>query len=139
MAKVKQLQVWLRESYFDTAQCELCRYYKNDFCKILEIEVRDEQVCDAYQGAENKYKSFQIAEKDILAFARGMRKMQPYKHIVIRGLDTPEGFLLIIRDTMKPRPHTFSIDMDFSNEHLAREHSWTQKEIDALIKKGSKQ
>lgn len=93
-------------------------------------------MCDAYQGANTKYKSFRVAEKDLPAFARGMVKMQPYKHIVMKGLDTPVGYLLIIRDTMKPKPHTFSIDMDFSNEHLAREHNWRQKEINTLIKRG---
>ena len=137
MAKISKLQVNLRKHYFDTAECEYCRYFTSSkICKVLEIEVDEEQVCDAYQGAEGKYISFHISESDIPAFARGMKMKQPYKHIVVKGLDTPIGFLIIIRDTMKPKPHTFSIDMDFSNEHLAREHNWTQEEVDSLISRG---
>ena len=127
----------LRNHQFETGECEYCRYFTfTSECAVLEQEVDSEQVCDAWQGDEKKYIPFEIDESDIPSFAKGMRKTQPYKHIVIGGHKTPVGFLIIIEDTMKPRPHRFSLDMDFSSTHLGREHHWTQKEVDRIIKLG---
>ncbi len=126
----------LRDHDFETAYCEYCRYFKGEFCKVLDVEVDEEQVCDAYQGAEGKYKPYKVAPKNVMAFAKGMKRLQPYKHIVVGGIDTPVGPLLLIKDTMRPKPHHFSLDMDFSVEHTSREHFWTQGEADKIIKAG---
>lgn len=129
----------LRNHQFPAGECEYCRYFTfTGECAVLEQEVDEEQVCDAFQGDEKKYKdnAFTIKPSDVAAFAKGMKKMQPYQHKVIGGHLTPVGFLLIIEDTMKPKPHRFSLDMDFSGEHLAREHHWGQPEIDRIIKLG---
>lgn len=131
---VKPFEVKLRKYDFDTASCEICRYYKEDFCEVLEIIVNDEQVCDAYQGDEKKFKPYEV--EDAMAFAKGMKIVQPYKHVVIKGIDTPVGVLLIIEDTMRPKPHRFSLDMKFSIEHTSKEHHWTQKEVNTLIRIG---
>ncbi len=136
MPKVSPRKVRLRDHDFDTAFCEICRYYDNDFCKVLEIEVEDLQICDAYQGDEKKYKPYTVDPADIMAFAKGLHRLQPYKHLVKGGLDTPVGPLLLIKDTMRPKAHHFSLDMDFSVEHTSREHFWTQSEADRIIKAG---
>lgn len=138
MPKVKPVQVRLRKYNFETAKCEFCRYFKDPFCKVLEIDVDPEQVCDAYQGAKEKFKPFKVAGEDAMAFIKGMRRRQPYKHFVVKGIDTPVGPLIIIRDSMKPVPHYFSLDLAFSNTHLAQEHHWTQKEVDRLISVGKR-
>ena len=140
MAKLAA-QLRLRKRQFETGECEYCRYYTfTGECAVLEQGVDADQVCDAFQGDEKRYKenAFTIKESDVPAFAAGMKRMQPYKHIVIGGHQTPVGFLLIIEDTMKPKPHRFSLDMDFSSEHLAREHHWTQAEVDRVIKLGKR-
>ena len=130
----------LRNHQFETGRCEYCRYWRSGYCQVLELVVDEAQVCDAFQADENVYKqyAFDIAEADVAAFAAGMKKMQPYEHKVLRGVDTPVGYLLIIEDTMKPKPHRFSLDMDFSSEHMAREHHWTQAEVDKIIRLGKK-
>lgn len=127
----------LRNHQFETGECEYCRYFTfTSECAVLEREVEAEQVCDAFQGDEKKYKENAFVISDVTNFARGMKKMQPYKHIVLGGYKTPVGFLIIIEDAMRPKPHRFSLDMDFSSEHLAREHHWTQKEVDRVIRLG---
>lgn len=138
MPNVSPRKVRLRGHDFVTAMCRLCRYYDDDFCKVLEEDVLDEQVCDAYQGAEKKYKPYHVVPEDIMAFAKGMRRLQPYKHIVVGGLDTPIGPLLLIKDTMRPKAHHFSLDMDFSVEHTSREHAWQQSEVNRIIKAGKR-
>lgn len=135
--KVSKTEVHYREKDFDTAECEYCRYFaKNNICKVLGIKVGKEWVCDAYQGDAAKFKSYKVKASDIPAFAKGMVILQPYKHIVVKGLNTPIGFLLIIKDSMKPKPHIFSLDMGFSIEHTSREHHWTQAEVNKIIKAG---
>ena len=58
-------------------------------------------------------------------------------HIVQRGFLTPEGPIVIIRDTMKPKPHVFSLSKAFHLEHTGGgEHGWTQKEVDRIISAG---
>lgn len=136
MPAIHPSRVRLRKHQFETAECGYCRYFDDGFCKVLEREVDEEQVCDAYQGDEKKYKLYEIADKDVMAFARGMRRLQPYKHIVMGGLDTPVGPLILIRDTMSPRPHYFSLDMEFSVEHTSREHHWTDSEVNRIIRAG---
>ncbi len=133
---VKPADVRLRQHEFETAKCSFCRYFKNPFCQVLAIDVDKEQVCDAYQGDEKKFKLYKVSKKDIIAFSKGMAKLQPYKHFVIKGINTPVGPLLLIRDSMLPKPHYFSLDMGFSVEHTSREHHWMQSEVDNLIKVG---
>lgn len=133
----------LRQHQFETGECQYCRYFNTATteCAVLDQEVDGEQVCDAYQGDEQRSKGerFTLEEGDIAAFNRGMKKMQPYKHIVIGAVDTPVGPLLLIEDTMKPVPHRFSLDMPFALDHLNKEHFWTQKEVDNLIRIGKQQ
>lgn len=137
--EVSKTEVHYRERDFDTAECEYCRYFgKNEICKVLTIKVGKDWVCDAYQGAPGKFKSYKVKASDIPAFAKGMVVLQPYKHIVVKGLSTPVGFLLIVKDTMKPKPHIFSLDMGFSIEHTSREHHWTQAEVNKIIQAGKK-
>lgn len=137
MPKITPTQVRLRQHNFETAECAYCRYFTSvSECKVLEIEVDSEEVCDAYQGSQAKFKPYKVADKDVMAFAKGMQRLQPYKHFVMKGLDTPVGPLLIIRDSMKPRPHFFSLDMKFSVEHTSREHHWTNTEVNRIIRVG---
>ncbi len=69
----------LRDHDFETAECEYCRYFENSGnCKVLEIDVDEEQICDAYQGAEGKYKPYKVAPENVMAFAKGMKRLQPY-------------------------------------------------------------
>ena len=133
MPKIKNSTLNLRKHDFETGECEYCRYFEELFdCKVIVGPVSRTLVCDAFQGGDN-YKKFTV--KDIRAFGKGMKKTQPYQHKVIGILETPVGWLMIIEDTMKP-PHRFSLDMPFSIEHLSREHHWTQKEVDKLIRIG---
>ena len=134
--KVENSVLRLREHDFETGECEYCRYFEAPVnCKILVGLVNSEKVCDAFQGGKN-FRKFHIGKEDIKAFGMGMKRTQPYKHIVLGILETPVGWLMILRDTMKPKPHRFSLDMPFSIEHLSREHHWTQKEVDRLIRIG---
>ena len=138
MSLVTSIQVRLRKHRFETAECEYCRYFVKGYCKVLDIDVDAEQVCDAYQGAQDKFKPYTVAKKDIMSFIKGMRRLQPYKHFVMKGIETPIGPLIIIKDSMKPIPHYFSLDMKFSLEHTSREHFWTQNEVDRIIRVGRK-
>ena len=95
-----------------------------------------EEVCDAYQGEEGKFPSYKVAEKDFGTFIDGMVKTQPYQHIVDRGIKSPVGWLVIIKDTMKPKPHIFSLNAEFHIGHTSREHGWTQDEVNKIIKAG---
>lgn len=139
MPQVTPRGLRLRDHDFDTMECEYCRYYEvsPQYCKVLEIEVEDFQICDAYQGAE-PFKGPVYTVSDPLAFAMGMKRLQPYKHIVMGGIDTPVGPLLLIKDTMRPKAHHFSLDMEFSILHTSREHGWLQSEADRIIKAGKR-
>ena len=136
MPKIRNSTLNLRRHDFETGECEYCRYFQSPTdCKVIVGPVSKEKVCDAFQGGRN-FKEFEIEDDDIKAFGNGIKKMQPYQHKVIGILEAPVGWLMIIQDTMKPKPHRFSLDMPFSIEHLSREHHWTQKEVDRLIRIG---
>jgi hypothetical protein len=136
--KVSNFALRLRKHDFETGECEYCKYFQRlTSCKVLVGPVEAEKVCDAFQGG-GKFKRYRVAQKDIEAFGQGMRTSQPYQHKVIKTLETPAGWLVIIEDTMKPKPHRFSLPIDFHMEHTAREHHWTQKEVDGLIRSGRK-
>ena len=138
MPDVSPRKVRLRGHDFETMECEYCRYFqKTGFCKILETWVKETQVCDAYQGSE-QFKGPIFEVDDPQAFGRGLNRLQPYKHIVKGGIDTPVGYLLMIKDTMRPKAHHFSLDMKFSNAHLSREHGWVSSEINRIIKAGKR-
>lgn len=138
MAYVTAKQIRLRDFDFETAECEYCKYFDEDYCKVLDQDVEKTQVCDAYVGDDKKFKeeAFKLKKSDYEAFTKGLIRIQPYKHFVTKFIDTPIGSLLLIKDSMRPKPHYFSLDFDFSNTHLAREHHWTQKEVDILVKLG---
>ena len=134
--KIKNSVLNLRKHVFETGQCEYCRYFQPPIdCKVLVGDVSKELVCDAFQGGKD-YEAFEIDDDDIKAFGVGMKRMQPYQHKVITMVEAPVGWLMIIQDTMKPKPHRFSLNMPFSVEHLSREHHWTQIEVTKLIKLG---
>ena len=134
--KVEQSIVKYRTHDFETAECEYCRYFlKPDTCKVVNGEINSEGVCDAYQGGDN-FKAYKVASEDILSFVKGMLIKQPYQHVVIKGINTPVGHLVLIKDTMEPKPHVFSLPIKFHIEHTSREHNWTQEEVDELIKIG---
>ena len=154
MPKVSSEKVRLRPKDFDTATCGLCRYFDikkksgpilpyektykggdRGYCAVLEGQVGEYYVCDAYQGDEDRYEAYIVRKSDLMAFARGMMLLQPYKHIVKGGIDTPVGVLLLLRDTMKP-PHHFSREISSLGDHLARVHGWAQKDINKIIKAG---
>ena len=137
MPKVKNSILNLRRHDFETGECEYCRYFEEPVdCKILVGPVSEEKVCDAYQG-DKGFEKFEVAEEDIEALGKGMWKTQPYQHRVVKMVETPVGWLMIIQDTMKP-PHRFSLNMPFSIDHLSREHHWLQKEVDGLIRIGKR-
>jgi len=138
MANVKPFQVRLRKFNFETAKCKICRYFKDPFCNVLGIDVSPQQVCDAYQGDKNKFKPYKVSDEDIQAFIKGMVRTQPYKHFVVKGIETPIGPLVIIKDSMKPKAHYFSLDMKFHMLHTSQEHHWLQKEVDKLVRVGKR-
>lgn len=135
--KLDNKKLNLRSADFpERGECEYCRYFIDPTgCKILKGPVTSEQVCDAIQGKDDG-SQYKVKKEDIFNFVKGMIKDQPYQHKVIAGYDTPEGPIVIIEDSMKPKPHRFSLPMEFSVLHTSREHHWTQKEVDALIKSG---
>lgn len=137
MPQVSPRKVRLRAHEFETMECAYCRYLDGVTCKVLEIRVEEDQVCDAYQGAD-PFKGPVFEVSDVQAFGRGLKRLQPYKHLVQGGIDTPVGYLLLIKDTMRPRAHRFSLDMKFSNSHLTKEHGWLQSEVNKIIKAGSR-
>lgn len=133
--KVSKSKLNYREADFPTGECEYCRYFLNEKCKVVEGDIDEEFVCDAWQGKEN-VKRYKIPSDKIEAFGKGMKKLQPYQHKVIDMIETPVGWLMIIEDTMKPKPHRFSLTAQFSIDHTSREHHWTQEEVDNIISAG---
>ena len=129
----------LRDKDFPGGKCSNCRYWVADqaenrgrACKIV-TEAAAELVCDAFQGAAEAVPPYEVRDEDWLAFVEGMVKDQPYQHVVLGGFLTPEGPIVIIKDTMKPEAHTFSLSKDFHIAHTTNEHHWTQKEVDKTI------
>ena len=139
--KIPEAEVNLRPKDFPTMKCAACRYFiagvePSAACKIV-TRAEPKLVCDAYQGATRRA-TYKVADKDWLAFVNGMVKEQPYQHVVLRGFLTPEGPIVIIRDTMKPKPHVFSLSKPFHLEHTGQgEHVWQQDEVDRIIGAGA--
>ena len=127
----------LREKDFPKGRCGLCRYFvEPNICKILEGPVAAELVCDGFQGIEEGFPPYEVRDEDWLDFVNGMVKEQPYQHIVVAGHLTPEGPIVIIKDTIKPKPHIFSLSKDFHIGHTSTEHHWTQEDVDGFIEAG---
>lgn len=130
----------LRPKDFPDGRCGLCRYFDAPTtCKIIEGPVEAEQVCDGFQGIEEGFPAYEVADEDWLAFVNGMVREQPYQHVVQSGHLTPEGPIVVIADTMKPKPHIFSLSKEFHVHHTSREHAWQQEEVDGLIERGRAQ
>lgn len=135
--KLSNDAVNLRSKDFSEGKCGNCRYFvEPNTCKIVVGPVAAEQVCDAFQGAAEAVPPYEVQDKDWVAFVNGMVKNQPYQHIVMSGHLTPEGPIVIIKDTMKPKPHIFSLSKKFHIAHTTNEHHWTQDEVDQLIEAG---
>jgi DNA adenine methylase len=127
----------LREKDFPKGRCGLCRYFvEPNVCKILEGPVAAELVCDGFQGIEEGFPPYEVRDEDWLDFVNGMVKEQPYQHIVVAGHLTPAGPIVIIKDTIKPKPHIFSLSKKFHIGHTSTEHHWTQEDVDQLIRDG---
>ena len=138
--KIDEAEVRLRSKDFPDGKCANCRYFitgeqPRDACKIV-TRAAPELVCDAFQGGEKAVPLYEVSDVDWLAFTNGMVKEQPYQHVVQRGFLTPEGPIVIIADTMKPRPHVFSLSREFHILHTTSEHFWTQGEVNRLIEAG---
>lgn len=135
--KLKNEVLNLRQKDFPKGRCGLCRYFsKPETCKILEGPVGAELVCDGFQGLTQGFPLYDVSDDNWLAFVQGMVKEQPYQHIVVAGHLTPTGPIVIIKDTIKPNPHIFSLSKDFHIGHTSTEHHWTQEDVDRLIKLG---
>ncbi len=127
----------LREKDFPKGRCGLCRYFvEPNVCKILEGPVAVELVCDGFQGIEEGFPPYEVRDEDWLDFVNGMVNEQPYQHIVVAGHLTPEGPIVIIKDTIKPKPHIFSLSKKFHIGHTSTEHHWTQEDVDQFIEAG---
>jgi len=136
--KVAKPDLNYRKADFPTGKCGVCKYFiKTGACKVVEGDIKAEDVCNAIQRPNNK-PTYKLPKGKEGAFGRGMVKEQPYQHIVDQMLNTPMGYLVIIKDTMKPKPHYFSLPIKFHIAHTSAEHHWTQKEVDNLIKIGEK-
>lgn len=145
MHQVERIQsdtVNLRAKDFPGGKCSNCRYWvanqgenRGRACKIV-TEAAPELVCDAFQGAPEAVPPYEVRDEDWVEFVEGMVKDQPYQHIVLGGFLTPEGPIVIIKDTMEPEAHTFSLSKDFHIAHTTNEHHWTQAEVDKLIAAG---
>lgn len=123
----------LRDANVPPMRCKPCRYFVAPTgCKVVVGPVAANLVCDAYQGTEG-LRTYDVSPGDFQAFVRGMEREQPYSHVVIDGHDTPVGPLVIIEDTMQPKPHRFSLTRDFHLAHTGSEHSWSQEEVDHLV------
>lgn len=137
--KIDKPRVNYRAKEFDTGKCGICRYFLPEgACSVVAGDIDPEFTCDAVNMTDKSAVRYKVKPEDAEAFAKGMVKEQPFEHNVLRGFNSPVGYLLIIQDTMKPKPHIFSISFDFSVEHTSREHYWTQEEVDRLIKSGKK-
>lgn len=119
-------------------RCEYCQYFQSpDQCKIVVGPVSRDQLCDWIQSrGVDDVPRYTVEDKDWLDFGKGMMELQPYQHIVKDIAITPVGPLVMIEDTMKPKPHRFSLTKDFHIEHTSLEHHWTQEEVDRIIQRG---
>lgn len=127
----------LRDKDFPKGRCGLCRYFvEPNVCKILEGPVAAELVCDGFQGIEEGFPPYEVRDEDWLDFVNGMVKEQPYQHIVVAGHLTQAGPIVIIKDTIKPKPHIFSLSKKFHIGHTSTEHHWTQEDVDGFIRDG---
>ena len=139
VSKLPNEKLNLRKSDFPTGKCGICKYFLAPTgCKIIVGPVAVDLVCNAVQGDQKKFVKYNVPKEDMEAFANGFVSQQPYAHNVVEAVNTPEGWIHIIKDTMKPKPHIFSIPLDFTIEHTSREHNWTQEEVNNLIKSGKK-
>jgi len=135
--KLKNEELNLRDAEFELGRCKNCKLFvKTTTCKILEGPVAANLVCDAIQGVKTMPR-YVVKEANKEAFAKGMVKLQPYSHKVIEGHNTPEGWILVIEDTM-PKPHRFSLSWNFSVEHTSREHYWNQDDADLITDAGKR-
>jgi len=129
----------LREAEKDNPgeRCSLCRYFEApEGCRIVERAGPD-LVCDWIQSREvEKALLYEVSDNDWIDFVRGMIDQQPYQHIVRDAAITPDGPLVLIEDTAKPRPHRFSLTKEFHISHSSLEHHWPQQEVDRLIEIG---
>ena len=122
-----------------TENCKNCVFFQSpNSCKIVVGPVSESLLCDWIQSRGLvKDPQYDVKDEDWLAFGRGMVAEQPYQHIVKDVALTPEGPLVLIEDTAKPK-HKFSLSKAFHIGHTTLEHHWTQKEVDRLIAKGKK-
>lgn len=136
--KVSQKDARYREFEFLPGQCQFCRYFlpQEQRCRVVDGPIRPDFVSDLFQGREASFRDHQYQVKNFGDFIRGMEKTQPYQHIVVGGFNTPEGYVVIIKDTMKPKPHVFSLSQEFHILHTSQEHHWTQEEVDRIEEAG---
>jgi len=135
--KLKNEVLNLRKAEFELGRCKNCTLFvKPTTCKILEGPVAADLVCDAIQGVKTMPR-YVVKEENKEAFAKGMVKLQPYSHNVVKGYNTPVGWILVIEDTM-PKPHRFSLSWNFSVDHTSREHFWNQEDADMITDAGKK-
>ena len=124
----------LREKDFPEGRCGQCRYFvESATCKILQGPVGAQLVCDGFQGLKEGFPPYKVRDDDWLAFVGGMVKEQPYQHVVVSGHLTPEGPIVIIKDTIEPKAHIFSLSKDF---HIG--HTCVDMETRAVTKDGPK-
>ena len=121
-----------------TEKCGECVFFRlPNICTIVEGPVRRDQLCDWIQSrGKVKRPQYTVRDEDWVAFVKAMVEEQPYQHIVMDGALTPAGPLVMIKDTVKPEPHFFSLTKEFHVSHTTLEHHWTQEEVDLLIRIG---
>lgn len=115
-------------------RCSFCRFFIDpESCKIVEGPISSDLVCDWIQSRDTDAPQYSVTDEDFIAFGLGMIDQQPYQHVVRDVANTPEGPMVMIEDTVKPRPHRFSLSKEFHVEHTSFEHHWTQEEVDKLV------
>jgi hypothetical protein len=130
--KLSKQIVDYREMDYRTARCGLCKFFNPvALCSIVEGEILPEWVCDAYQGGWDVHKSYEVDDWE--AFVSGMVEAQPLQLRVRGGFITPLGRIIMLEDSMQPRPHRYSMyDGDFM-VYTSQHNAWTQAEVNVLM------
>ncbi len=141
--KLSKEAVDYRIADFISVKCEICRFFiKPSLCSIVEGDIEESWVCDAYQGGCSQdsygeavrysgYGTYEI--EDWEAFVKSMVEKQPLKLTVRGGFDTPVGQILMMEDSMRPKTHKFSVYKYDFVEYTSKYNGWSQSEVDGAV------
>lgn len=113
-------------------RCGSCRYFNEPTeCTIVQGPVRSSLVCDWVDSATVEGVPVYRVD-DFEAFSKGLMKKQPLALKIMDFATTPEGKLLLLKDSADPMHYYSATLEDFVKQTAIRNH-WTQEEVDRFL------